>query len=145
MSDRVFGLILLGVAGFFVYSATQIPTSLLSDPVGPKTFPIIIGSVAILAGVVVMAFPDPEPSWPELKSLGVIGIAVIVLAAYAFALGRLGFIIPTMIASGVISYLIAPRSLQAVLAGIGVALVLFAIFNFALGLSLRPFPREWMG
>ncbi len=143
MSDRVFGLILFGVAGFFIYTATQIQTSLLSDPVGPKMFPIIVGSVAIVAAIVVMAFPDDEPDWPRPRSLGVIAIAIVVLGLYAYSVNPAGFLVPTAIASGAISYLIAPKPAQAVLAGLGVAIVLFFVFKFALGLSLRGFPREW--
>jgi hypothetical protein len=46
LSDQViFGGIGLALAGFFIWQATQIQTSFISDPVGPKTFPIIIGLI----------------------------------------------------------------------------------------------------
>ncbi len=40
-SDRIFGLICLAISVFYVFSAFQIQTSFLSDPVGPKAFPIL--------------------------------------------------------------------------------------------------------
>lgn len=145
MSDRVFALIVLCLSAFYVFSATQIPTSFLSDPVGPKTFPIIVGSVAALAAIVVFLFPDDDPSWPGPRRLGVIGLAVLILIAYAATVNPVGFLIPTAIASAAISFLIQPRAVQAAITGVAVSGVLFVIFRFALGLSLRPFPREWMG
>jgi putative tricarboxylic transport membrane protein len=48
-SDRIFGLVTLFVALAFIASATQIQASFLADPVGPKTFPIIIGIVAAIS------------------------------------------------------------------------------------------------
>ena len=40
MSDRLFGLVIIAVALGFIASAAQIQQSFLTDPVGPKTFPI---------------------------------------------------------------------------------------------------------
>jgi putative tricarboxylic transport membrane protein len=126
-------------------SATQIQTSFMADPVGPRTFPIIIGAVAALCGLIVVLRPDPDPEWPELATLGALVVAVVVLVAYAYALKPLGFLIPTAIAAGILSYQISPRAVPAVLAGIGLSLGLFVIFKFALGLGLVPLPKSLMG
>ena len=56
-SDRIFGLVVLGVALAYIASALQIQTSFLSDPVGPKVFPLIIGGVAALASLVLVLKP----------------------------------------------------------------------------------------
>ena len=42
-SDRIFGLVVLVVALAYIASATQIETSFLADPVGPKPFPSELG------------------------------------------------------------------------------------------------------
>ena len=65
------------------------------------------------------------------------------LVGYAFALKPLGFVIPTAVAAGILSYQISPRPLAAALSGVGLSLGLFVLFKFALGLSLIGFPKGW--
>ena len=142
-SDRIFGLVALFVALAYMASATQIQTSFLSDPVGPKAFPILVGGVAALASLVLILRPDPDPDWPALATFGALLVAVIVLVGYAYALKPLGFLLPTALAAGILSYQISPQPRAAVLTGVGLSLGLFAIFKFALGLSLFALPR-WL-
>lgn len=141
MSDRIFGLVIIAVALGFIASATQIQVSFLSDPIGPKTFPYMIGGVMIIAALSIILKPDADPSWPPLFTLGRLAITILVLVGYAYALKPLGFLIPTMLAAGFISYQISPRPLPAVLTGLGLAIGLFMIFKFALGLGLVALPR----
>ena len=144
-SDRIFGLVMATVALAYIASATQIQTSFLSDPVGPKTFPILIGSVCAICAVFMVFKPDPEPDWPVLRTFGALFFAVVVLVAYAYALKPLGFLIPTAIAAGVLSFQISPKAKTAVLAGLGLSIGLFLLFKYALDLGLVPFPKSWMG
>ena len=39
--DRIFGLVMLLVAAGYVFAASQIEASFLSDPLGSKTFPYV--------------------------------------------------------------------------------------------------------
>jgi len=143
MSDRLFGLIIILVALGFIYSATLIQVSFLTDPVGSKSFPMLIAGVAILAALVAIWKPDEDPVWPDLRAFGRISIAVLVLAGYAFTLKPMGFIVPTALAAGLLSYQIRPRALHATLTGLGLSGGLFVVFKFALGLGLFAFPRGW--
>lgn len=145
MSDRIFGLVVVLVALAFIASATQIQTSFLSDPVGPKAFPILVGSVAALCGVIMILRPDQEPEWPQLRTLGALLVSVFVLVAYAYLLKPLGFLIPTAIVAGVLSYQINPRIGAAVIAGVGLSVGLFIVFKFILGLGLIGLPRFVFG
>ena len=145
MSDRIFGLVVVLVALAFIASATQIQTSFLSDPVGPKAFPILVGSVAALCGVIMILRPDQEPEWPQLRTLGALLVSVFVLVAYAYLLKPLGFLIPTTIVAGVLSYQINPRIGPAAIAGVGLSVGLFVVFKFILGLSLIGLPRVLFG
>ncbi len=140
-SDRIFGLIAAVVALAYIASATQIQVSFLSDPVGPKLFPIIIGVVGALSALFLVFRPDPEPEWPALRTLGALAAAVLVLVLYAYALKPLGFLLPTAIAAAILSYQISPRPRYAAIAGICLSVGLFTIFKFALGLGLVPFPK----
>ena len=143
--DRIFGLVMLVVALAFMVSATQIQASFLTDPVGPKTFPLLIGGVAAISSLFMIFRPDPNPTWPALRTWGALAIAALVLVACAYALKPLGFILPAAAAAAVLSYQISPRPLPAIIAGIGLSIGLFVLFRFALGLSLAPFPQGLFG
>ncbi len=144
-SDRIFGLVGLVTALAYIASATQIQTSFLADPVGPKAFPIIIGTVAAISCLVLMFRPDPDPEWPDARTWGGLALAVVVLVAYAYALKPLGFLLPTMVASGILSYQISPNARASALAGVSLSIGLFVLFKFALGLSLVGLPRFLQG
>lgn len=144
-SDRIFGLVMAVLALAYIASAFQIQASFLSDPVGPRTFPIIIGAIGALSAMFLVFRPDPDPEWPVARTFGALAIAVIVLVFYAYSLRPLGFIVPTAIAAAILSYQISPRAKNAAVAGISLSVVLFIIFKFALGLGLVAFPRWLMG
>lgn len=144
-SDRVFGLVVIVVALAYIASAFQIQTSFMSDPVGSKTFPILVGVVAMLCGGVMMFRPDPEPDWPSARTLLSIGLSVVVMVAYAYSLKPFGFLLPTAVASAILSYQIAPRPVPATITGVGLSVGLFVVFRYLLGLGLVPFPKMMMG
>lgn len=143
-SDRLFGVVVILGALAYIAGAFQIQTSFMSDPVGSKTFPIILGVVAILCGLVFIFRPDSEPDWPSPATLGNIALSAIVMVGYAYALKPLGFLIPTAICAAILSYQISPRPVPAALTGLGLSLGLFVIFKYALGLGLQPVPKGWL-
>ncbi|THD85422.1 tripartite tricarboxylate transporter TctB family protein [Aliigemmobacter aestuarii] len=144
-SDRIFGLVVLIVALAFFVGATQVQTSFLSDPVGPRVFPMLIALAAGLCGLVLLMRPDAEPEWPSARSWGAMGIACAVLIGYAYALPPLGFLIPTAIAAGAISFLMSPRAVPAAITGAALSAGLFVAFKYGLGLGLFALPRGLMG
>ncbi|MFN3293093.1 MAG: tripartite tricarboxylate transporter TctB family protein [Gemmobacter sp.] len=143
--DRILGAVLMVLALGYLLSAATIQTSFISDPVGPRIFPYIIGSVVLLCALFLVVKPDPEVEWPgpgmALKML----LALVVLVAYAQTVRPLGFILPTIVASGVLSYLISPRAVPAALAGLGLGLGLYGLFKLVLGLGLHPWPNAFGG
>ena len=144
MSDRVFGLVVILVALAYIASATQIQSSFMSDPVGSKTFPVLIGAVATLCGGMIVFRPDKEPEWPVLRTLLSLGLSLLVLILFALALKPLGFLIPTAIAASILSYQIKPKKAAAAITGVGLSVGLFVLFKYLLGLGLQPIPRGWM-
>ena len=140
MSDRILGGASVVLAIFFIWAATQIELSFLSDPVGPKTFPIIIGVMVGVAGLVIMLRPDPEPQWPALGRILEIVAAVVVMVAYAELLPEIGFVIATAIAAAFLSWRLGAGPIQAVIAGIAISAGIYVIFHLILGLSLARGP-----
>lgn len=144
MSDRVFGCLAIVVALAFIASATQIQTSFLMDPVGPKLFPMLIGGVATICCLGMIIKPDADPDWPPAITFIKLASAVAVLTAYAYTLRPMGFLIPTAIAACILSYQITPRVKQAVFTGLGLSVGLFLLFKYALGLGLFAVPKTWL-
>ena len=134
-SDRIFGLITLITAVAYIAAATQIQTNFFSGEFLPKLFPLLIGGVAAISSLVLVFKPDPDPDWPASRTWGNLLVAVIVLAIYSVLISPLGFILPTAIAAMILSYQISPNAKNAVLAGIGLSLGLFALFKFVLMLG----------
>ena len=140
MSDRVFGVVGLLLAAFYIWQATLTQVSFISDPVGPKAFPIIIGGVLALASAVVILRPDPEPQWPAFNRIFEIAMATAVMVAYAMLLPRLGFIIATVFATAYLSWRLGTTPFKAMIAGVATSLGIYAVFHLILGLSLARGP-----
>lgn len=140
MSDRIFGSIGLALAIFYVWSATLIELPFISDPVGPRTFPYIIGTMLGLASLIILLRPDAEPHWPRLGRIAEIAGAVVVLTVYALALPRLGFVPATAVAAGVLTWRLGTAPAWALVTGVLTALGIYAVFHLILGLSLARGP-----
>lgn len=136
MSDRLFGGILLVVAVIFAWMATGFDAGLMADPLGPQTFPIIIGVVMAIGCLYALIKPDPEPDWPAAGRWVEMAIAIVVLILYAVLLEELGFIVATALAVWVLSWRLGNQPGHAAAAGVVVAVVLFGLFDEVLGLPL---------
>ncbi len=140
MSDRVFGVVCILLAGFFIWQATLIETGFIVDPMGPKAFPIVIGVTLAIAAIYPIVRPDPRPDWPAAGRLLEIVFAVAVMIAYALALPRFGFVLSTAVAGGLLSWRLGTKPLAAAAAGIAIAVGIYVIFHLVLGLTLAPGP-----
>lgn len=143
--DRIFGAVMMVLALGYFLSAMTIQTSFMSDPVGPRVFPYIVGSVVMICAIYMVLKPDPDVEWPGLSMTLQMGLALALLVGYALVIRPWGFILPTIIVSGVLSYLISPRPVPALLSGIGLGFGLYGLFALVLGLGLHPLPRALMG
>lgn len=140
MSDRLLGVVCLALAAFLIWRSTLVELSFIVDPLGPKAFPIIIGGVLGLAGLYPLVRPDPEPVWPKLGGFLEIGIAVVVMVAYALLLPEIGFVLATAVAASILGWRLGSRLLAAVIAGASISVGIYVIFQLILGLSLARGP-----
>ena len=143
--DRIFGLVMIVLALGYILSATTVRSSFFSDPVGPRVFPYIIGGVTMLCALMMVLRPDPDVEWPIGATLLNLGLALVALVSYALMIKPLGFIIPTVIVSGILSYQINPKPQLAALTGLGLGVGLYVLFKFVLGLGLKGLPPALMG
>lgn len=136
MSDRILGGACLVLAAFYIFFASQVQIGFMSDPMGPRAFPIAIGIVLALAGIYPLMRPDPEPDWPDLSRMLEIVFAVAVMIAYTYALPELGFTVSTTVAAGLLSWRLGAPPLRAAIAGLAIAVGIFVVFRIVLKLSL---------
>lgn len=140
MSDRILGIVCVVLAGLFIWQATQVETGFIVDPLGPRVFPMIVGAMLGLAGLYPILRPDPEPAWPSRARVLEIGFAVLVMVFFAAFVGNLGFVATTTVTAGLLSWRLGSRPLAALLTGVGIAVVIYVLFHFALGISLARGP-----
>jgi putative tricarboxylic transport membrane protein len=140
MSDRILGGACLSLAIFFIWGASLIELSFISDPVGPRTFPIIIGVMVGLAGLVILLRPDSEPTWPGGARVAEIVAVAVVLAGYAEVLPVLGFVVATAVTAAFLSWRLGAAPMAAVVAGIAISVGIYVVFHLVLGLSLARGP-----
>lgn len=140
MNDRVLGGIGILLAAFFIWQATLIELSFISDPVGPRTFPVIIGVALGLASLAMLIKPDAAPSWPAASRLYEIALAAAVMVAYALLLPELGFLITTALAATYLTWRLGTAPLSAIVTGVLTSVGIFIVFRVILGLSLARGP-----
>ncbi|EAU40864.1 hypothetical protein FP2506_18289 [Fulvimarina pelagi HTCC2506] len=140
MTDRIFGGAMVLLAAFFIWAAYQIQLSFITDPLGPRAFPIVIGVVLGLCGLVIAVKPDPEPGWPALSRIVEILAAAVIFFGYGQLLPELGFLICTFIVGAYLAWRLGCGLIEAIIAGAAVSIGIYVVFHLILGLSLARGP-----
>lgn len=139
-SDRILGAVGLVMGVAYIFGATLIQTGFIVDPLGPKSFPIIIGALLVISALFVLLMPDPEPEWPALaRGLEVVA-AIVVLVGYALVLEPLGFVIATAVAASLLSWRLGGTLVGSAVSGVGISVGIYVLFHLVLGLSLARGP-----
>ena len=140
MSDRIFGVVGLLLAAFYLWAAWIIPDSFMVDVIGPRTFPYIVGAVLAITSAIFILRPDPEPRWPGLRNLVELGFAAAVMFLYAWTLPKVGFLIGTVFATAYLTWRLGSRPLGALVTGVLTSGGIYIVFHLILGLSLARGP-----
>lgn len=83
MTDRLFGLAALLLAGLMTWGASVIEESFIQDPLGPKAFPWVIAVVLAITGLFMLIKPDDDPDWPTRQKFLRIVWSVVAMVLYA--------------------------------------------------------------
>ncbi|MEM8823868.1 MAG: tripartite tricarboxylate transporter TctB family protein [Pseudomonadota bacterium] len=96
MADRIFaGALLLVIVGYAFIAFTIIQAPFQYDPLGPETWPQILGVLAGLCCLFILARPDVNRFPATLRTVWRLAAVIVLLSAYAWAFERLGFILAT--------------------------------------------------
>jgi len=127
---------MLLLAATYTWTARGFDPGFMSDPLGPSTFPYLLGSVLGITALYLLVRPDAPATWPVPRHLLQMGLVVVVLLAYAGLLEWLGFLIATTLTVTVLGWRLGARMRTAVLTGIGVSLAVYGLFDMLLELPL---------
>jgi len=139
LGDRIAGGVLAVMAVAAWWHAGTFVTGFL-QPVGPGVFPRLISIPLAALSAYLFVRPGVNQRWPQhaalLRQLGL----VVLLAAYAASLELLGFVIATLIATVLLTRLFGANWKQAVISGVLLSAVLYALFDLALNIPLPGLP-----
>lgn len=140
MSDRIFGAVGLALGVFYLWAASIIPDSFMTDIVGPRAFPYIVGSIIVICAAIFLLLPDPEPMWPAFRDFAEIVFAGAVMFLYGWALPVAGFVIATVFATAYLTWRLGTAPLWSLVTGVATSLGIYVIFHLVLGLALAKGP-----
>ena len=140
MSDRILGGCGLVLAVFYIWAATIIPQSFMSDVIGAKTFPIIIGLILAACSLFCIFRPDADPIWPNFAGVFEILCAVVVMLIYAQMLPEAGFLIATVFATAYLTWRLGSTIIGSLITGVATSVGIYVVFRLILGLSLAKGP-----
>lgn len=140
MSDRIFGGLGLLFSIFYIWQASLVQDSFMTDVVGPRTFPYLLGAGLALASIVILLRPDAVGHWPAARQLFELAMTVAVMCLYAWFLPSVGFLIATAVAAAYLTWRLGTSPGVSVFFGVGTAIGIYIIFKLVLGLSLAQGP-----
>jgi len=140
MSDRIFGVVGLVLAAFYVWAASIIPDSFMTDIVGPRAFPYIVGTIIAITSIYFILSPDQEPAWPLLRDFGEVAFAAAVMFLYAWILPEIGFVVSTIFATAYLTWRLGSHPFWSFVTGLCTSIGIYIVFHLILGLSLARGP-----
>ena len=140
MTDRLFGLAALLLAGLMTWGASVIEESFIQDPLGPKAFPWVIAVVLAITGLFMIIKPDDDPEWPTRQKFLRIIWSVVAMVLYAELLPIVGFVVTTAAVAAFLAWQLGATLLQAAMGGVVISGGIYVVFHLVLGLSLARGP-----
>lgn len=137
MADRVFAGAILVIALLYTYIAfTVIEAPFQYDPLGPESWPRILGILAMACALYLVIRPDVAQLGTSTKTLGRLAVVVVLLFAYGYLFERLGFILSTWLFCATLAWMLGAAPLRAVLFGAAAGIVGFFVCTKLLELNL---------
>jgi len=143
-SDRIVGVLLLLLSIGYGLEALrlQADTGYLADPLGPRAFPLLLAAGLAALSLYLISRPDLDPAWPPPRVLRGQLAMLVSFVVYSYALAPLGFLLATTLEMAFLSRLFGASWRTGLQGGLGLAVVLYVIFVFGLGIPL-PLGSWW--
>ncbi|MGQ0708934.1 MAG: tripartite tricarboxylate transporter TctB family protein [Rhodoferax sp.] len=130
MSDRILGLLCLGLAAAMAWAAQGYVAEYSYEPIGPRAFPTLLAAVMALGGLWLVLRPAPaRAAVPEEGQRLALGLTVGAMLAYALLFQWLGFVLATALMALPVGRAFGGRPLPLLATGFGLGLGLFFLFD----------------
>lgn len=137
MADRIFAAAILAIAlAYTIIAFTIIRAPFQYDPLGPESWPQILGVVSCLCCLWLLARPDVAKLEIHGKTLGRLAIVVFMLFAYAWLFQPLGFVLSTWIFSAAFSVMLGATLVRALIFGAATGIIGYFVCTILLELNL---------
>jgi putative tricarboxylic transport membrane protein len=96
-ADRLWGVVILILGGVYFFEGIRIPEAAIGDPLGPRTFPMILGVLMAACGAYLVVRPAARGAQPVLARSSFLRVLLLcaLLLLYAITLPSLGYILAT--------------------------------------------------
>ena len=135
-SDRITGLVLLGLALVYGVGAARVKVGFGSGPLGPKGFPLLLAVCLGLVALGIFFKNDISPERFKRKSWLDLLLVSASFLAYAYLILPIGFIVATTLETSFVSQRFGAKLWQAAVTGVLASLAMYALFVYALGIPL---------
>lgn len=134
--DRVVGVVLMALGAATASEATTFDVGFMTDPVGPKALPMLVGAILVAAGLVALARPHAVVGLPGRRTTLRMAAATAAFLLYAATLPALGFFTATTLVVTALSLLYRGPVLPSVAAAAALSAGLWLLFVELLSLPL---------
>ncbi|MCB5162732.1 tripartite tricarboxylate transporter TctB family protein [Marinomonas algarum] len=137
INDRVFGMLMLILAVVYGWEATKFPIPFGGhESVGPETFPIMLSIILGVSAIYLMVRPDEDEPWAPVAMLIELGVVVISMLAFAWAIEPIGFMPAAALVVSFLSWRMGASIAKSLITGVTSSVVIFFLFNNVLELAL---------
>ena len=139
-ADRIWGMVLLLFGGVYLVEGIRIPPAAIGDPLGPRTFPTVLGVVLLVCGAILLCRPQRRKAAVIERKLFVpVMLLAGLLVAYALSLAWLGYPQATFLFMIIAARMMGERSLAWSLPiAVGFSVGIYLVFMRLLMIPLPP-------
>jgi len=133
-TNRKAAVLLLGFCGFFAWQTMQINANTLPGSPSPRAFPTVM--LVLLAVLSVVLFFMKDNTAKEKEPLGKAMLVYLTICALLILVYIFGFAIGTALGLFIFFQWTVNSKVKAAIFSVGIAIVLYVMFNFIFGLRL---------
>ena len=139
-ADRIWGMVILLFGGVYLVEGIRIPPAAIGDPLGPRTFPTVLGVVLLVCGAILLCRPQRRKAAVIERKLFVpVMLLAGLLVAYALSLAWLGYPLATFLFMIIAARMMGERSLAWSLPiAVGFSVGIYLVFMRLLMIPLPP-------
>lgn len=145
MTERLFLVaVMILSAGYFGVAYFLIEARIQYDPLGPESWPMILGAVAFCAATARLFLPvGARFDLPRAAGTRIAGVLAL-LVFYAATFEHLGFVLSTWVFCTATTWALGTRPVPALVFGVAIGLGVYGLFTHLLDLTLPAGPLSFL-